>query len=69
VREPRRTSLAAASSQSGEKPKAAIELSSTTFPAAFRFAISPAGGSPEGAASTPPTSSTTTRSALWAVAS
>ena len=37
---------AAASSQSGEKPNAAIELSSTTLPAVFRLSSSPASGSP-----------------------
>ena len=42
TREPRVRSEAAAISQSGEKPNAANEPSSTTLPAALRFAISPA---------------------------
>ena len=42
-------SEAAASSQSGEKPKAAIEPSSTTLPAVLRFSSSSASGSPAGA--------------------
>ena len=40
---------AAASSQSGEKPKAAIEPSSTTLPAVLRFSSSLGAGSPAGA--------------------
>ena len=64
-------SEAAASSQSGEKPKAKIEPTSTTLPAAFRFASSPASGpgSTVGEPSTPPTSSTMTRSRFLAVTS
>ena len=68
------TSAAAASSQSGEKPNAAIEPSSTTFPARLPD------GEPVGVrlvlvrrsgarASTPPTSSIDTRRRFFAVAS
>jgi hypothetical protein len=45
VREPCITSAAAASSQSGEKPKAAIEPSSTALPAPLRIASLPGSGS------------------------
>ena len=73
TREPRATSLAAASSQSGEKPKAAIDPSSTTLPALLRIASSLAAGtgspSAEAGASTPPTSSIEIRSRFFAVAS
>ena len=47
-------SEAAARSQSGEKPNAAIEPSSTTLPATFRLASSPAPGSPGGRGSLDP---------------
>ena len=69
--EPCVRSEAAASSQSGEKPKAKIEPTSTTLPAALRFAISPAPGpgSLVGDPSTPPTSSIITRSRFLAVTS
>jgi len=61
---------AAASSQSGEKPNAAIELSSTTLPAVLRFSSSPGLGSPAGdSRSTFPTSSIAIRSMFLAVAS
>jgi hypothetical protein len=74
TRVPRVTSAAPARSQSGEKPNARIDPSSTTFPPAFRTAsffgdcsTSPATCS-EGR-STPPTSSTLIRSRFFAVAS
>ena len=70
VRDPLRTSAAPASSQSGEKPKAVIDPSSTTLPATFRFASSAGSGSPSGTGfSTLPTSSIATRSRFFAVAS
>ena len=63
-------SEAAASSQSGEKPKAAIELSSIALPAVFLLSSSPASGWPAGVSrSTSPTSSITIRSRFFAVAS
>ena len=63
-------SEAAASSQSGENPNAAIEPSSTTLPAVFRFSSSPASGWPGGGSrSTSPTSSIAIRSMFFAVAS
>ena len=63
-------SEAAASSQSGEKPNAAIEPSSTTLPAVLRFSSSLGSGSPTGASrSTLPTSSIAIRSMFLAVAS
>ena len=73
VRDPRETSAAAARIQSGEKPNAAIEPSSTTLPAPLRTASRPASGSNSSATgaggSTPPTSSIVTRSRFFAVAS
>jgi hypothetical protein len=61
---------AAASSQSGEKPKAAIELSSIALPAVLRLSSSPGSGWPAGVSrSTAPTSSITIRSRFFAVAS
>src|SRR5262245_40618323 len=73
MREPWVTSAAAASSQRGENPKAAIEPSSTTFPAPFRTASFPGSGSTSGVGgtegATPPTSSTVIRSRFFAVAS
>src|SRR6188472_4270389 len=67
------TSAPAARSQSGEKPKAAIEPSSTTLPAVLRTARRVAFGSyssaTPGGASTPPTSSIETRRRFLAVAS
>ena len=67
------TSAPAARSQSGEKPNAAIEPSSTTLPAVLRTARRVAFGSyssaAPGGASTPPTSSIETRSRFLAVAS
>jgi hypothetical protein len=71
---PRVTSAAAARIQSGEKPNAKIEPSSTTFPAPFRTASFLGDGSNSpvtsaGGRSTPPTSSTVMRSRFFAVAS
>ena len=63
-------SLAPASSQSGENPKAAIEPSSTTLPAPLRTASSFGGvASTVEEPSTRPTSSIATRSRFFAVAS
>jgi len=69
TREPWTTSEAAASSQRGEKPKAAIDPSSTTFPAALRFVISLAETSGGSLGSTRPTASMAIRKAFFAVAS
>ena len=67
------TSAPAARSQSGEKPKAAIEPISTTLPAPLRTISFVAFGSYSSAAvagaSTPPTTSIATRRRFFAVAS
>ena len=72
TRDPCATSLAAASSHSGEKPNAAIELTSTTLPAPLRSASSlgaGASGSALDVPSTAPTSSIEMRSRFFALAS
>ncbi len=71
---PRVTSAAPASSQSGEKPNARIDPSSTMLPAPLRTAsffgdVSNSPAIASGGRSTPPTSSTVIRRRFFAVAS